>query len=59
MGQIISLYQTLMFFTNHHKIKKLPQDLIDGHIVMNPEQVKYLGFVLELNLGFNMHIKNV
>jgi len=41
-----------MFFRNRSKIQIYPNILIEGQIISNQEQVKYLGVILEPNLGF-------
>jgi len=40
-----------MFFRNRSKIQIYPNILIEGQIISNQEQVKYLGVILEPNLG--------
>jgi hypothetical protein len=48
-----------MFFRNRSKIQIYPNILIEGQIISNQEQVKYLGVILEPNLGFKKHIKKL
>lgn len=48
-----------MFFSNKRKLHLTQQIQVNGQIIKNVKETKYLGLTLDSNLGFKSHIKKL
>lgn len=48
-----------MLFSNKHKLQQTLEIQVNGQKIKNVNEIKYLGLILDSNLGFKSHIKNL
>lgn len=48
-----------MFFSNKRKLQVTQEIQVNGQTIKNVKETKYLGLILDSNLGFKSHIKNL